>query len=66
MKLERKCKCPTSSHGHKPGKCVGLATEPDELCDTCREKTAGELPKIAEPKPLAHLSKRERRLRALR
>jgi hypothetical protein len=66
MKLECKCKCPTSSHGHKPGKCDGLATEPDELCDTCREKTAEELPKIPEYKPLAHLSKHERRLRAPR
>ena len=64
MKLERKCKCPSNSHGHKPGKCDGLATEPDGLCETCRGKTAEELPK--EHQPLASLSKRERRLRAPR
>jgi hypothetical protein len=49
MKLERKCKCPSNSHGHKPGKCDSLATEPDELCETCRGKTAEELPTIRTP-----------------
>ena len=55
-----KCKCPSKSHGHHPGKCNDLATDPDGLCDPCRDKTAEELSTITEQEqPLAPLSKRE-------
>jgi hypothetical protein len=62
-----KCKCPSKSHGHQPGKCKDLATDPDGLCDPCRDKTAEELSTITErEQPLGPLSKRERKLRAAR
>jgi hypothetical protein len=60
MKLKRKCQCPSKSHGHKAGKCDGLATEPDGLCEPCRGKTTEELSTITdEDRPLAQLSKSE-------
>ena len=59
-----KCQCPSKSHRHKPGKCNDLTTEPDGLCDPCRDKTAQELSTITEQvQPLARISKRERVLK---
>jgi hypothetical protein len=34
----RKCVCASATHGHKPGKCRRLASEPDLLCKICRDK----------------------------
>ena len=40
----------------------GIATEPDGLCEPCHERAAEELSRITErDRPLARLSKRERR-----
>ena len=52
-----KCQC------HRPGKCNGLAMEPDGLCEPCRGKMGEELSRITQrDQPLARLSKRERKL----
>jgi hypothetical protein len=42
-KLVRKCRCASKTHGHKPGKCTNLATEPERLCKPCYDKTSKEL-----------------------
>jgi hypothetical protein len=60
MNPARKCRCAGETHGHKPGKCKNLATEPDRLCKPCHDETAEELCKSAtQDRPLASLSKRE-------
>jgi hypothetical protein len=62
IKLKRKCRCPSESHGHNAGKCKGIATETDGLCELCHERAAEELSTITErDRPLARLSKRKRR-----
>jgi hypothetical protein len=38
-----KCRCASNTHGHKPGKCPNLATEPERLCKPCYDKTSAEL-----------------------
>jgi hypothetical protein len=38
-----KCRCPSETHGHKPGKCNNLATEPDLMCKPCHDKSAKEM-----------------------
>jgi hypothetical protein len=42
-KLVRKCRCASETHGHKPGECINLATEPERLCKPCYDKTSEEL-----------------------
>jgi hypothetical protein len=60
MGLKHKCRCASESHGHDAGKCRGVATEPDGLCEVCREKTAEELSAVTEQdRPLAYISERE-------
>ena len=62
MTLKRKCRCPSETHGHNAGKCKGIATESDGLCEPCHERAAEELSTITErDRPLARLSKRETR-----
>jgi hypothetical protein len=39
----QKCRCAAKTHGHKPGKCTNLATEPERLCKPCYDKTSAEL-----------------------
>src|SRR6476620_3101498 len=39
----QKCRCASKTHGHKPGKCTNLATEPESLCKPCYDKTSDEL-----------------------
>jgi len=36
-----KCRCPSGSHGHRPGKCQELAAGEDHLCQRCHDM-AGE------------------------
>jgi hypothetical protein len=38
-----KCRCASKTHGHKPGKCTNLATEPESLGKSCCDKTSEEL-----------------------
>jgi hypothetical protein len=38
-----KCRCASKTHGHMPGKCPNLATEPERLCKPCYDKTSAEL-----------------------
>jgi hypothetical protein len=38
-----KCRCPSEAHGHKPGKCNNLATEPDRTCKPCHDTAAKEM-----------------------
>ena len=38
-----KCKCPSDTHGHKPGKCRNLAQTPEGMCEQCAERAAAEL-----------------------
>jgi hypothetical protein len=53
----QKCRCASKTHGHKPGKCTNLATEPESLCKPCYEMTSRELknasvePSMARSKP---------------
>jgi hypothetical protein len=37
-----RCACQSASHGHRPGKCVSIATEPDGKCKFCHSKTTAE------------------------
>ena len=39
----RKCRCASASHGHKPGECRNLATEPDQMCNRCHDKATKEI-----------------------
>src|SRR6476659_3895441 len=39
----QKCRYASNTHGHKPGKCTNLATEPESLCKPCYDKTLEEL-----------------------
>jgi hypothetical protein len=39
----RKCRCAAGSHGHRPGKCRNLATEPDQMCKPCHDKALEEI-----------------------
>ena len=60
MRLKNKCRCASEAHGHTAGKCKGVATEPEELCEDCRDKTAEELSAVTEQdRPLAYISERE-------
>jgi hypothetical protein len=38
-----KCRCPSESHGHRPGKCKNLATEANQMCKQCYDKTVKEI-----------------------
>ena len=60
MQLIEKCRCPSARHGHKPGKCKNVATVPEQMCDSCRDKSAEELSRASKrERPLRRLSKRE-------
>jgi hypothetical protein len=37
-----RCACQSASHGHRPGKCVSMASERDGKCKFCHSKTASE------------------------
>jgi hypothetical protein len=38
----QKCGSPSAEHGHKPGRCDRVATEPDQLCKPCFDQQAAE------------------------
>jgi hypothetical protein len=60
MQLVKKCRCPSERHGHKPGKCQNVATEPEQICKPCRDKSAGALSRASKrERPLRRLSKLE-------
>ena len=42
-----KCRCPSGSHGHRPGKCQALAVGEDHLCQRCHDKSASDVEKEA-------------------
>jgi len=37
-----RCTCPSATHGHRPGKCVSMATESDGMCKFCHTKAAAD------------------------
>ena len=43
----QKCRCPSTTHGHKPGKCTNLASKPGLMCKPCYDKEATALSKKA-------------------
>ena len=51
-----KCRCPSGSHGHRPGKCQTLAVGDDHLCQRCHAKSAEDVEK--EAKASAELKRR--------
>ena len=66
MTLATKCRCASERHGHKPGKCKNVATEPEQMCKPCRDETKEELSRISKrERPLRRLSKREGRKRGV-
>jgi len=47
-----KCRCPSETHGHKPGKCNNLAATSGQLCKPCHDKTQQEIkavPRVKRP-----------------
>src|SRR5262249_33957985 len=42
-----KCRCPSDTHGHKPGKCQALAVTPDHMCQPCHDKMEKEVESAA-------------------
>ena len=59
MQLIEKCRCPSARHGHKAGKCNNVATEAEQLCKPCRDKSAEALSVSKRERPLRRLSKLE-------
>jgi hypothetical protein len=41
-----KCRCPSGTHGHKPGKCMELAVTSDQCCQPCHDKTKHEVTRV--------------------
>jgi hypothetical protein len=42
MASKPRCTCQSSTHGHRPGRCVSEPTEPDGLCKFCHSKAVQE------------------------
>jgi hypothetical protein len=40
-----RCTCQSSTHGHRPGKCVSMGTESDGLCTFCHNKAVADAAK---------------------
>jgi hypothetical protein len=40
-----RCNCQSSTHGHRPGKCVSMASEDDGFCKFCHNKAVQEAAK---------------------
>src|SRR3954471_17391349 len=47
--LTRKCRSASATHGHLPGKCPNLATEPEQLCKTCYDRTSEKVKDLDQP-----------------
>ena len=58
----RKCRCASDTHGHDPGKCANLATQPDSLCKACYDTTLEEVKeRLEELKDIAATSQKDER-----
>jgi len=38
--MTEKCKCPSATHGHEPGKCENMAMEGSTCCQGCEDQNA--------------------------
>jgi hypothetical protein len=38
--MAEKCKCPSATHGHEPGKCGNMAMEGSSCCEGCEDQNA--------------------------
>ena len=57
-----KCRCASDTHGHNPGKCTNLATQPDSLCKPCYDTTLEEVKeRLDELKDIAATSQKDKR-----
>jgi hypothetical protein len=58
----RKCRCASDTHGHDPGKCANLATQPDSLCKLCYDTTLEEVKeRLEELKDITATSQKDER-----
>jgi len=45
--VAEKCRCPSRTHGHEPGKCTNLVSEPGLMCKSCYDKEKAGLDRTA-------------------